>query len=86
MAKDEAAEIEIASTGALRIVQEAVRPDCSVHELAELAAADPGFALRALSMVNSSAFGLRSQVSDVRHAASLLGVRGLRHIAEPGGG
>lgn len=71
----------VASAAAARIVQEAVKPDCSAAELAELATADPGFALRLLSMVNSAAYGLPNKVTDVRRAASMMGVRGLRNLA-----
>ncbi|MEC7524062.1 MAG: diguanylate cyclase [Myxococcota bacterium] len=71
----------VASAAAARIVQEAVKPDCSAADLAELATADPGFAMRLLALVNSAAYGLPSKVTDVRRAAGLLGVRGLRNLA-----
>lgn len=66
---------------ASRIVAEAVKPDASLSSLAVLAERDPGFTLRVLATVNSAAFGLPARVSDVRQAATLLGLRGLRNLA-----
>ena len=66
---------------ASRIVAEAVKPDASLSGLAVLAERDPGFTLRVLATVNSAAFGLPARVSDVRQAATMLGLRGLRNLA-----
>ena len=66
---------------ASRIVAEAMKPDASLSALAVLAERDPGFTLRVLSTVNSAAFGLGTRVSDVRQAATMLGLRGLRNLA-----
>ncbi|HJL20212.1 MAG TPA: diguanylate cyclase [Sandaracinaceae bacterium LLY-WYZ-13_1] len=71
----------LVAAAATQIVRAAVEPDCSAADLADLAASDPGFGMRLLAMVNSPAFGLSHRVSDVRRAASLLGVRGLRNLA-----
>lgn len=68
------------SVVALQIVREALKPDASLTELAKLAASDPGFALRIISMVNSSAFGFSRKVTDVRQATAFIGVRGLRTL------
>ena len=72
---------EVNAAGATQILQAALKEDCSASELAGLAAADPGFALRVLKWVNSPAFSRARQVSDVRQACSRLGVRGLRNLA-----
>lgn len=69
------------SVAATRIVEAAIREDCSIAELGKLAQSDPGFAMRVLSLVNSAAFGLSRQVGDVRQAVGLLGARGLRNLA-----
>ncbi|HVU06042.1 MAG TPA: diguanylate cyclase [Polyangiaceae bacterium] len=69
------------SVVATRIVQEALRDDVELSALTRLAEADPAFALRVVSGVNSSAFALPRKVSDVRQACSLLGIRGLRNLA-----
>ncbi len=71
----------MASTAATRVVQAALDPECSAQELGELAASDPAFAIKVLSLANSPAFRLKSEVHDVRRAAALLGVRGLRNLA-----
>ena len=73
--------IRIVSTSAARVVQAALKPDCSADELGDLAASDPAFALRVLAIVNSPAFALKSAVDDIRRATSMLGVRGLRNLA-----
>lgn len=65
---------------ALKIVREALKPDVSPTDLAKLAESDPGFALRIISMVNSSAFGFNRKVTDVRQATAFIGVRGLRTL------
>lgn len=74
------AESQPLSIVASRIVQEALRPDVSVADLGTLAQSDPGFATRVLSTVNSAAFGFTRKVADVRHACTLLGIRGLRNV------
>jgi diguanylate cyclase (GGDEF)-like protein len=66
---------------AMQIVQTALKQDCSVGELAKLAATDPGFGIRLLSIVNSSAYALPHKVNDVPQAASLLGVNGMKNLA-----
>jgi diguanylate cyclase (GGDEF)-like protein len=66
---------------AAQIVQAALRPDIEVNELVEFARADPAFALRILSFVNSPLMGLSKRIDDVRQASTLLGIRGLRNLA-----
>ncbi|MCB9602990.1 MAG: diguanylate cyclase [Sandaracinus sp.] len=66
---------------ALRILERASSPDCRMDELADLAQRDPSFALRVLRVVNSPAFRRAHAVQDIRQAASMLGVRGLRSVA-----
>ena len=72
---------EPSSTAAIQIVREAVRDGISVADLARLAAADPVFALRVLSVANSAAYGRGQPVAEIQQAASLLGIRGLRNVA-----
>lgn len=69
------------STLALQIVQKASQPEVSVAELAGLAEADPGFAVRLLSAVNSPIHGFSRRIANVRQASALLGTRGLQNIA-----
>lgn len=72
---------EAASTAAARILQAALREDCTAQELSDMACGDPAFAGRVLAWVNSPAYSLARTVVDVRQATSLLGIRGLRNIA-----
>jgi diguanylate cyclase (GGDEF)-like protein len=65
---------------ALQIVRESLAPDASLPELTKLAASDPGFALRIIALVNSAALGHHRQVSDVRQAVSMVGIRGIRTL------
>ncbi|MBL4684601.1 MAG: diguanylate cyclase [Nannocystaceae bacterium] len=66
---------------ATKILQMAVREDCSAEEIGQVVIGDPALGLRVLALVNSSAFSLRNRVSDVKQAVALLGVRGLRNLA-----
>ncbi len=66
---------------ASRIVQEAVKPDCSVERIGKLAKASPGFALRLLASVNSAGLGGTHRISDVERACAMLGLRRLRNLA-----
>lgn len=69
------------STLARQIVHAAVQPEVSVADLASLAERDVAFAARLLSLVNSPIHGFVNKVTDVRHAAALLGVQGMQDIA-----
>jgi diguanylate cyclase (GGDEF)-like protein len=66
---------------AARLVQEALKEDASITELAKMASGDAAFAMRVLSIANSAAYGPSRDVRDVRTACVLLGVRGLRNVA-----
>ena len=48
-------------------------PALSLPQIGEMLAADPGLSLTILRHANSAGSGLRRQVSDVRHALTLLG-------------
>ena len=69
------------AVAALRVVQLAVDPDASAADLAAAVVADPALSLQVLKLVNSAAFMLRGEVSDVKRAATLLGANGLRNLA-----
>lgn len=70
-----------ASLLAHRILRAASSPDVSLADLAQLAGADPAFAMRVLRIVNSAAFGLRQKVVSIREACVKIGTRGLRSVA-----
>ena len=71
----------LCSPGSIQVIQTAIRPDCTVDELADVASASPELALRVLSRVNSAAFGLSREISSVQHAAAMLGRRRMRNLA-----
>jgi HD-like signal output (HDOD) protein len=48
-------------------------PDTPMAEIAGQVEMDPGLTVRVLQLINSAAFGLLSQVSNLQHATSLLG-------------
>lgn len=65
----------------MQIVQTALKPNCSVADLARLASTDPGFGMRLLGVINSAAYALPNKVTDITQAASLLGIDGVKNIA-----
>lgn len=50
-----------------------LRDDADMNQIAERIVADPGLTVRILRTVNSAAFGLRQEVTNLVHAVSLLG-------------
>jgi HD-like signal output (HDOD) protein len=64
-----------------RILKLSGDPDVSLKTLADVISTDAAFSLRIVRMVNSSFYGLKSEVKDVHHAVSLLGARIIRDIA-----
>ena len=55
-------------------------PESSIDEIAAQIEIDPGMQIKVLKTVNSAAFGLSSNVSNIRHATSLLGRSRLESI------
>jgi len=66
---------------AVRVLQLAQQPDVDIDELSRLISSDTGLAAKVLRLVNSSAFGLRHQVTDIRQAIVLIGPRWLQSLA-----
>ncbi len=66
---------------AMHVVQASLKPGAGLEELVHLARGDATLTLKALALVNSKTFGLPHSVTNVREAAALLGVRGLRNVA-----
>ena len=56
------------------------REDVDNNQLAEFAQTDPVLTAEMLRVVNTPLFGIAHEVTSVRHAVSLLGVRALRNI------
>jgi EAL and modified HD-GYP domain-containing signal transduction protein len=66
---------------ALRFLAEVSREDASFDRLEELFLQDVALTLRLLRYLNSAAFGWRHEVTSVRHALALMGLRPLRKWA-----
>jgi c-di-GMP-related signal transduction protein len=62
----------------LRMLQEVSRPDVDIFGLEKLIKPEASVCYRLLRYLNSSMFGLRSEIHSVRHALSLLGEREAR--------
>ena len=56
-------------------------PDSSITEIGGIIAQDIGMSTKLLQLVNSAFFGLASQVSNVKQAASLIGIDNIRALA-----
>lgn len=62
----------------LRMLQAASRPELNQREIEELVKGEPSLCYRLLRYLNSSLFGLSSEIHSVRHALALLGERETR--------
>jgi c-di-GMP-related signal transduction protein len=62
----------------LRMLQAAARPELNQREIEELVKSEPSLCYRLLRYLNSSLFGLSSEIHSVRHALALLGERETR--------
>ncbi|HEX4594152.1 MAG TPA: HDOD domain-containing protein [Bryobacteraceae bacterium] len=65
---------------AARLLSLLASPDVEVAEVAELIRSDATLSARMLRCINSAAFGLGRQISDVRQAVALLGFDRTRQI------
>jgi putative nucleotidyltransferase with HDIG domain len=65
---------------AARLLTVLSSPEVEVAEVAELIKSDPTLSARMLRCINSAAFGLGRQVSDMRQAVGLLGFERTRQI------
>ena len=74
---------EISSLPAVagRILKVASDQSSGATDLMEAVADDPSLALRIMRTVNSSYFGLRNPIADLKSAISLLGFRVVRNLA-----
>ncbi|HTW09248.1 MAG TPA: HDOD domain-containing protein [Acidimicrobiales bacterium] len=58
--------------------------DCSLAQIAEIMSADVAMVAKVLQLVNSSFFGLRTEIRDLRQAVAYLGIETLRDFALAG--
>ncbi|MBC7351327.1 MAG: HDOD domain-containing protein [Thermogutta sp.] len=75
---DKLEELHASPGVAWRAVQILKDPDYDVYEVESLLESDPGLSASILRLVNSSAFGLPRNVTNLRQAITLLGARSLR--------
>jgi HD-like signal output (HDOD) protein len=64
-----------------RLVAEINKPEPDIDRLAGIISSTPGIAVKVIKTVNSTLFGLRRPVSNVKHAITLLGFKQIRTIA-----
>jgi EAL and modified HD-GYP domain-containing signal transduction protein len=57
------------------------RPDLTIGELEDLVKRDVSLTMRVLRSINSAAFGLKQEITSVRHALVLLGIQHVRKWA-----
>ncbi len=65
----------------LRFLQEVNREDASFEKLEEVVKQEMSLSVKLLRYLNSAAFGLRTQVTSIKHAMSMLGINPLRKWA-----
>jgi HD-like signal output (HDOD) protein len=66
---------------ALRLLNVSRDPDSGPVEYATVIEVDPGLTVQVLRFVNSSYFGFRHEVSNVKQAITLVGVRTIKNFA-----
>ena len=64
-----------------RLVAEINKPEPDIDRLVGLISAAPEITVKVIKTVNSAFFGLRSPVSNIKHAITLLGFQQIRTIA-----
>lgn len=66
---------------ALRVIEIAQDPKAGAGDLKNVVEGDPALSARVLRMVNSSAYGLRTTVTNLQQAISYLGLTQVRNLA-----
>lgn len=66
---------------ARKVLAVAGQQEVSTDDMLEVVEQDPALALRILQTVNSSYYGLRNTVADLRSGITLLGIKQVRNIA-----
>jgi len=65
---------------AIRLLDVSRDPDAGPAEFAMPIEADPGLTVQVLSFINSSYFGFRNEISNVKQAITLVGVRTIKNF------
>jgi len=66
---------------AVRILEISRDPNAGPHELAIPIEADPGLTVQVLRFVNSSYFGFPNEITNVKQAITLVGIRTIKNFA-----
>jgi HD-like signal output (HDOD) protein len=66
---------------ALRVLEVANSPNSGPRELKQVMESDAALTTRVLRCVNSSAYALRTQISNLQHAVTYLGMQQVRNLA-----
>lgn len=66
---------------AVHVLDLCQKPDPQIPQIAKVISMDPALAAKLLKMVNSPLFGMRSEVTTVSHAISMLGLNSVRTMA-----
>jgi putative nucleotidyltransferase with HDIG domain len=64
-----------------KILEELQKPYCSVEEIGEIVATDPGFSVKLLQLVNSAFLGFAREVTNPAEAVMILGTGTIRSLA-----
>jgi HD-like signal output (HDOD) protein len=64
-----------------RLIAEVNQPEPDIDKVAKLISSTPELAAKVIKTVNSALYGLRTPVTNVKHAVTLLGLRDIRSIA-----
>jgi len=63
----------------MQLLQVATKPDLRYEDIEQILRQDPALTYKLLRLINSAWFGLRSEVTSIRHALILLGPREIRN-------
>ena len=66
------------SAAGLQLLNEVQKPEPEFGEMAEIIGHDPALSYRVLKLVNSAAFGLRTEISSIKHALLILGMKEIK--------
>jgi HD-like signal output (HDOD) protein len=77
----DSAQLTALPQSAIRLIQLSQNPDKGPLEFAAPIESDPGLTVQVLRFVNSSYFGFRQEISSVKLAISLVGIRTIKNFA-----
>jgi sigma-B regulation protein RsbU (phosphoserine phosphatase) len=80
LSKIKPADLPSPPQSVLEMLRACSRDDIDNKQLADFAQTDPILTVEVLRVVNTPLFGIAHEVTSVRHAISLLGIRALRNI------